>query len=45
MDQLIRGGAMAVAILSTVSIAAAQQASGYAHWQLTQISSTPSATG
>lgn len=35
MDQLIRGGAIAVAILGTVSIAAAQQAPGNAHPQLT----------
>jgi hypothetical protein len=35
MDQLIRGGAIAVAILGTVSIAAAQQAPGSARPQLT----------
>jgi hypothetical protein len=35
MNQLIRGGAITVAIISTVSIAASQQASGYAHSQLT----------
>jgi hypothetical protein len=35
MAQFIRGGAMAIAILGTVSIAAAQQAPGNTHPQLT----------